>query len=412
MSQVIAGGMVLAGENFEILDPGYLVIEGERIAEMGAGRAPEHAGPVIDVRGAIVAPAFINGHTHVSDSIVKDVGFGRDYWDLVMPPEGVRFRALRDTPAGAVSDAMGDTLSYMIAGGISTFVDFREGGLAGVRLLRHAAGGRAIRAVAMGRFADFPPQPVEALERNEGKLGEAALREVGEVLAEADGFSLVSANDVTDEALAQLAEAVRGHRRLLGVHVADSERIKTISVERTGVTDVDRILHHLHPDFVVHLTEATEAELDRLAAAGTRVVVCPRLYSAVGIGVPRFDLMLERGMLVAFGTDNVMVAAPSILREVDFGARAVRGLRKDPTFPSARQLLQMITINPARIFGFAADLGSLERGKVADLVLFDARSLNLRPVHDPVAALVSRAETRDIRAVFHRGRLAYGTVAA
>lgn len=411
MSHVIAGGTVLAGPEFEVLDPGYLVIEKGRIAEVAAGRAPDHAGPVLDARGTIVAPAFINGHTHVSDSIVKDVGFGQDYFDLVMPPDGVRFRALRDTPAPALEAAIGDTLDYMIAGGISTFVDFREGGLAGVRLLRRTAAERPIRALAMGRFASFPPQPADALERNEGALDGAALREVGEVLAEADGFSLVSANDLTDEGLRQLGDAVRSHRRLMGVHVADSDRIKALSVARTGVSDVDRILRYLRPDFVVHLTVATEAELDRLAAAGARAVACPRLYGAIGVGVPRFDLMLERGMLVALGTDNVMLASASILREVDYASRAVRGLRRDPAFPTARQMLQMITINPARIFGYADDLGSIERGKLADLVLFDARSLNLRPVHDPVAAIVNRAEPRDIRAVFHEGRLAYGALA-
>lgn len=408
MSHVVAGGTILIGPDFDVLDPGYLVIDDGRIVEVGAGRAPAQAGPILDARRTIIAPAFVNGHTHVSDSIVKDVGFGQDYWDLVMPPDGVRFRALRDTPPAVLRAAIEDTLDYMVAGGISTFVDFREGGLAGVRLLRGAAASRPIRAIAMGRFGRFPPQPVEMLERNEGKLDDAALAEIETVLAAADGFSLVSANDLTDEGLRQVADAVRRHPRLLGIHVADSRRIKDLSVRRTGVSDVDRILAHLRPDFVVHLTEATEAELDRLAAAGARVVVCPRLYSAVGIGVPRFDWMLERGMLVAFGTDNVMVASPSILREVDFGSRAIRALRRDPTFPTARQLLQMITINPARIFGYADDLGTIERGKIADLVVFDAESPNLRPVHDPVATIVSRAETRDIRAVFHAGRLVYG----
>jgi cytosine/adenosine deaminase-related metal-dependent hydrolase len=115
VTHVIGGGMVLAGPDFEVLDPGYLVIEDGRIAEVGTGRPPAQAGPVLDACDTIAAP-----------------------------PETVR--------AG-----IEDALDYMVACGTSTFCDSREGGRAGVRLLRAAAAGRPIRAVALGRFGAFPP---------------------------------------------------------------------------------------------------------------------------------------------------------------------------------------------------------------------------------------------------------------
>ena len=412
MSHVVAGGLVLAGDDFQVLDPGFLVIDDDgRIAAMGEGLPPDHAGPVLDARRAIVAPAFINAHTHISDGIVKEGGFGRPYWEVVMPPDGLRHRAFRETPAATVRATMDDTLDYMVSCGTAAFVDFREGGLAGVRLLKDAAAGRGIRAIAMGRFARFPPQPLEALERNEGRLTDADVAEIEEILAVADGFSVVSANDLTDEALRQLRPVVHGRRRLLTLHVTESPPYRDISLKRTGRGDVERVLAHVHPDFVVHLTAATPAELDRLAAAGMPAVVCPRIQGVMGNGFPRFDLMLERGMLVALGTDNVMLAAPDPLREVEYSSRAIRGLRGDPGFPSAVQMLQMITINPARMLGRADDLGSLAVGKRADAVVFDAESRNLKPVRDPVATLVNRAETRDIVAVLHEGRIVHGSLA-
>lgn len=410
MSCVIAGGTVLAGPEFEVLDPGYVVIAGGRVAEVAAGRAPGHAGVVLDARDTIVVPAFLNAHTHVSDAILKEAGFGRAHWEIVMPPDGLRHRGFRETPLETVRACMHDTLDYMVACGTSTFVDFREGGLAGVRLLKEAAAPRPIRAVALGRFAEFPPQPLESLEANRGGLTARHRAEVERVLREADGFSLVSANDLTDAALEDLAVTVRATGRLLSIHLAEVPGYRAISLGRTGAGDVDRVLARLRPDFVVHLTDATEPEIDRLAAAKMPVVVCPRIQGVMGNGIPRFDLMMERGMLVALGTDNLMFSSPDPLRELEYGSRLIRAVRRDPSFPSAVQMLQMLTVNPARLLGREADLGSIEAGKCADLVVFDARSANLRPVRDPVATIVHRAEPRDIKAVLHEGRVVHGAM--
>ena len=136
---MLQGGIVLAGPDFEVLDPGYLVIEGGRITEIGSGRPGDRSGVVLDARQAIVAPAFVNAHTHVSDGIIKEVGFGRDYWDVIMPPDGLRHRALKETTPADVTAAISDALDCMLASGTLTFVDFREGGRGGVDMLRRAS---------------------------------------------------------------------------------------------------------------------------------------------------------------------------------------------------------------------------------------------------------------------------------
>lgn len=407
---VVGGGMVLAGPDFEVLDPGYVVIEHGRIAEVGHGRAPGGAGRLLDARDAIVGPAFINAHTHVSDAIVKEAAFGCPQAEAVMPPDGIRHRALRTTSVDVVRACMHDTLDDMVSCGTSTFVDFREGGLAGVRLLREAASSRPIRAITLGRFGEFPPQAEARLKANAGALTDHHRAELTEILREADGFSCVSANDLTDAALEDLGAAVRAAGRLLAIHVAETPEYRDVSMARTGTSDVDRVLARLSPHFVVHLTSATEDEIDRVAAAKLPAVVCPRIQGVMGLGMPRFDLMMERGMVVALGTDNLFLASPDPLREVEYSSRLIRAVRRDPRFPSAVQMLQMITTNAARVIGRAHDLGSINAGKRADLVVLDAQSSNLRPVHDPVATLVNRAEPRDIKAVLHEGRVVHGAL--
>ena len=404
----IGGATILAGSGFEVIRGGFLVIQSGRIAAIGAGTPPRDIATVLDAHGAILAPAFINAHTHVSDVIAKEAAFGLPHWQAVMPPDGVRHVALRNTSSAALESGMADVVNHMIAAGTSTFCDFREGGLAGVRALNNAARGLPIRAVPLGRFASFPPQTETEFQDNRAGLNEQRRAEVEEVLREAGGFSCVSANDLTDPALSELHDRVKGASRLLAVHVSESPEYRSISLGRTGTGDVDRVLRFLRPDFVVHLTDAVPNELDRLAAARMPAVVCPRIQGVMGLGVPRFDLMMERGMTVALGTDNLFLCSPDMLREVDYSSRVIRALRKDPRFPSAVQMLQMITISAAKVLGMDAEIGSLEVGKRADIVAFDSASLNLRPVRDPVATLVNRGESRDIMAVFHEGALVRG----
>lgn len=412
MSTVVAGGVVLAGEDFDVLAPGWLLVDGGRIVDLGPGRPPQQAGPVLDARDCLVAPAFINAHTHVSDAVMKDQGLGQPFWDLIMPPDGLRHRVLRATAPEALQAAITDVLAHMVTTGTSTFVDFREGGPEGVRVLKRAAAGQPLRSVALGRFGPSGAQPPACLDANAGRLDAAQVAEIDAVLDGGEGFALPSANEVTDEALREVSWVVRARGRLLAVHAAETARYRDISVARTGRGDVDRVLEHLRPDFVVHLTDATERELDAVAEAGVKAVVCPRIQGVLGLGVPRFDQMLERGICVALGTDNVMLSAPDMLREVDYASRVIRAVRRDPRYPTARDMLRMATINGARAIGRGEDIGSLAPGRRADMVMFDLQSLNLRPVHDPVASLVNRADVADIRAVLHEGAPVHGLLPA
>lgn len=325
-----------------------------------------------------------------------------------MPPDGLRHQALAATAPEVVEEQLGRTLGQMIATGTSVFVDFREGGRAGVDLLERVASGRLIQPLTLGRFSAYPPQSPDALAANSEQLTAEALDEITSIVDGGAGFSLIGANDLTDPALAQVAAHVRSLGGLLALHVAESPPYRETSIERTGRSDVDRVADHLGPDFAVHLTFATATERARLAEAGIPAVCCPRNHAVIGLGIPRFDLMLEAGMDVALGTDNVILASPDPLAEVQFASRAVRALREDPSFPTATEMLKMITVNPARILGLDQDHGSIEVGKRADLVLFDSTTNNLSPVSDPAAALVNRATAADIRAVFHGGELAHG----
>lgn len=406
---VLTGATILRGPDLTASDESWIKV-GEDGCISALGNIPSESSNVLhfDASGMIICPAFLNAHTHVIDGFLKEIGFGLPYWDVFMPPDGLRHQALSLTPDEVMKEQLGQTLDQMIACGTSLFVDFREGGRPGVKLLEEVAADRPIQPLTLGRFASYPPQPPDALTSNRGVLTNDALAEVSGIVEEGAGFSLISANDLTDEALAQVATHVRSLDGLLALHVAESPPYRETSIERTGQSDVHRIVDHLEPDFAVHLTFATPEEMRRLAEADIPAVCCPRNHAVIGLGIPRFDLMLEAGMNVAIGTDNVILASPDPLAEIQFASRVIRALRADPSFPTASEMLKMITMNPARILGVDHERGSIEVGKRADLVLIDATTSNLAPVSDAVAALVNRATAADIRAVFNNGALAHG----
>jgi len=167
---------------------------------------------------------------------------------------------------------------------------------------------------------------------------------------------------------------------------------------------------HLEPDHIVHMTSGTDEEFALVAEAGIPVVIAPRMQSVMGIGLPPLDRMVAAGVTVALGSDNGMLASPNLLREMEFISRAMRATRHDPAFPTPTLLLQMATINGARALRLEAELGSLEVGKRADVIVFDGASPNLLGSRDPLASIVHRAESRDIRGVLSDGSVVHGDV--
>ncbi|MFC4246433.1 amidohydrolase family protein [Natribaculum luteum] len=296
----------------------------------------------------IVLPAFVNAHTHVGDSIAKEAGGGLSLEELVAPPDGLKHRLLRDATREELIEAMRRSLRFMSRGGTAACLDFREGDVDGVRLLREAASGLEIDAFAFAR-------------------------ESAEAMRAGDGFGASGANDdVFDAERAATREAGKP----FGIHAGEADS-----------SDVDPALD-LEPDFLVHVVHPEPAHLDRIEDGHVPVVVCPRSNLVTDVGLPPVEDLVER-TTVALGTDNVMLNSPSMFREMEFLSKLSE--------LSARDVLRMATVNGAEI----ADLeyGVVEPGKRARLTILDGDSDNLTGARDPVRAVVRRASVDDVREV-------------
>lgn len=245
------------------------------------------------VRGLIL-PAFVNAHTHLGDAVVEEEPVGT-LEEIVAPPDGLKFRRLREASAEAMDRALRRALREMVRTGTAAFCDFREGGVAGARALRQAVDGSVVHGTILARPKDlaYDAEEVEGL------------------LAEADGVAASGVADWDYGALEQLARHVRRRKRIFALHASEAQR-----------EDLDAILN-LKPDFLVHMTAATPADWERCAEEGLPVVVCPRSQLFFG-RAPDLPGMAEAGLRMALGTDNAMVARPSMLREMETAYRVAR----------------------------------------------------------------------------------------
>ena len=333
-------GTVIAGRAFE-------PIEGRVVVENGEITAVEEAS--VD-SSAIVLPAFVNAHTHIGDSLAKEAGAGLSLDELVAPPDGLKHRLLRAASREELVDAMDRTVSFMSQGGTSAFVEFREGGVTGVRAIEEALTGSSLDAVVLGR------ESIEAMY-------------------EADGYGASGANDGDFE---RERAATREAEKLFAIHAGERD-----------TSDIDAALA-LDPDLLVHMVHAEPTHVERVAERETPVAVCPRSNLVTGVGLGPVEALVER-TTVALGTDNVMLNNPSMFHEMEFAAKLF-------DLPAGK-VLEMATLAGAEVAGL--DRGVIEEGAEAKLCVLDGDSPNLAGAQDVVRAVVRRAGVSDIERIVY-----------
>ena len=405
----LVGAEVVLGDDLRSIRDADVHVRDGKIIAVGKGAAPEGV-PAIDLDGRLVLPGFINAHTHIADAAVKEVAFNSPSGtNIFFPPNGLRFTAMAAVGRERRIAAIRSAARQMIASGVVAFADFTAGGVEGVRELREALDGLPIRGISFGGFAGVP-QGVEELEANEGGLNPRVVAQVIETLQAADGFAPVRASDLTDQAMTELRALAFSHGKPLATHAAATPSYREVSVRRTGTSDVSRVAEHLKPDFLVHLTAATDDELRVVAEHNIPIVMCPRANVSLGAGVPPYFSARMLGATIALGTDNLMLGSPDILAEVNFLALLLRSNSQSPAVVDERALLHAATLGGARAIGIDSTLGSIAPGKSASLVVIDLRSDNLGYSTNPIASLIQRATVADIEAVIIDGDVVHGTL--
>jgi len=412
MNSVIESVSIIAGREMRLIQDGYISIRDDRIENYGKGkpgRSNENQ-ERIDGSHMIVMPGLFDCHTHIGDSVAKDAGVDMTVEELMQPPDGLKHKILESTPSSELITAMRDTMQEMVRCGTLVFADFREGGKQGVEYLRSAARGLPVKPVILGRFAKTPFTEAE-LQNNTKRLSSTDLDEAKRILSVADGFSSSSVNDLTDPAFEQLRDLTLEMNKKRAIHDSEAPSSVRLSLSRTGTSEEKRTVMHFSPNFVVHMTNPTTPDdIDILAKHNVPVVCCPRANCRLADGFPPIMSLYRRGITIALGTDNLIVNPPDMFEEMEFLSKALRGIERNAAILPPVEILKMATINGAQALGLQDNLGSIDKGKLANLVFINPNTPRLRPIRDPISTIVHRVRTPDLKAVMIEGQVVSGSL--
>jgi cytosine/adenosine deaminase-related metal-dependent hydrolase len=389
---------ILYGKNLEYIKTTNLQISNQVFKKIAKKIPIEKNVKPIDCEGLLLVPGFVNAHTHVGDSIAKDATLQGTVDSKIHPVLGAKPKILKQTKPHHLASFMRNSCLSMMVRGITTFVDFREGGIQGVLLLRRVLNDIPIRAVILGRIEHY--QDKNQIQANK-PLSESNQKKLELVLKSADGIGISGSNENSDAVLNYLART----KKLRAIHSAETIESSKRSKKLTGKTETCRALL-LKPHFLVHMTYATKKDLKKAAKKTRGIVICPRANAALAEGIPDFALMNKCGCTVAIGTDNVMVNSPDMFREMDYLWKSYMGVHKKRIDP--KQILKMATVNGGIILG--KKIGSIEPSYIADAIFIDKHTIDLEPMHNPYASLIHRASESAIRAVMVGGKVVHGKI--
>ena len=353
---------------------------------------------ILDCKGFLLIPGLINSHTHIGDSIGKDISLNSDVDTRIHPVSGIKQKILTETPKKDLIRFMRKSAISMLKKGITTFVDFREGGIVGVQLLRLALRGLPIRTVILGRI-DYYQTPNQ-IKKNI-PMPESYQRELELLLRNCDGVGISGANENSNSNL----ETYSKIKKLRAIHSAETLQSYSLSKKNSSKTEPKRALL-AKPTFLVHMTFASKNDLQEVSNKARGIVVCPRANAALAEGIPDIELMEKMNCNLAIGTDNVMINSPNLFREMDYLWKVSMALHKKRIDP--KKILKMATTNAGKIL--AQKIGSIKEGFLADCIFLEKKSLDLDPLNNPHAAVVHRATENSIKAVMIGGEFVHGKI--
>jgi 5-methylthioadenosine/S-adenosylhomocysteine deaminase len=350
--------------------------------------------------GHVLLPGLVNAHTHAAMTLFRGLAddLPLDTWlrERMWPAEA------RWVGPEMVADGTRLAIAEMLSGGTTCFSDmYFFPDVAG-----DVAAEAGIRAVLGMIAVDFPTAWAKDADEYLRKGLDVHDRFRAQPLI-TTAFAPHGTYSVGDSTLTHIRRLADELDVPVHMHVHETAGEVAAAVAASGKRPLERLaaLGLVTPGLVaVHATALTVDEMRLLATAGANVVHCPRSNLKLASGLCPVAALLDAGVNVALGTDGA--ASNNRLdmwAEMQTAALLGKQVAGDAAALPARTALRMATINGARALGLGAEIGSLERGKAADLLCVDLSALEHQPVLDPLSELVYAASRHDVTDVWVAG---------
>jgi len=386
---------VLYGNNLKFIEKTNVLITNNTFQKINP-KIKSTKNKVVNCDGLLLIPGLINSHTHIGDSIAKDIALNKDPDSKINPIFGIKQKILKETEPKKLIHFMRNTVKSMLKKGTTTFVDFREGGLDGVLLMQKVLSNTPIRSIILGRIEYY--QSKDQIKRNT-PIPQSYQNQIDQLLKNCDGIGISGSNENSDSSLKEFSKI----KKIRAIHCAETTQSCLKSKQTTGKTEPKRSML-LKPDFLVHMTYASKSDLRIASKKTSGIVVCPRANASLAEGIPNVVQMMKMNCNVAIGTDNVMINSPDLFREMDFLWKVTMGINQKRIEP--KNILKMTTVNAGKILG--KKIGCIKEGYLADAVFIKKNDLDLDPLRNPHASIVHRANENSIQAVMIGGKIVHG----
>ncbi len=403
---IVSGGTIVTMNGArQVIDNGAVAVAHERIVAVGTRAEIEKkysSRETVDATGRIIVPGLINGHTHIPMTLFRGLADDLDLQDwltkYIFPAEA------KNVTEEFVRAGTRLGLAEMIRGGTTTYCDmyYFEDAIA------EETAKAGLRGVLGETVIDFPVA--------DNKTNAEAMAYVEKFVKHWQGSELIIAA-IAPHAPYTVSEdhlkAARAFSDRTGApivtHISETKREVDDSIKAKGASPIDylaRIGFLSDRVIAAHVVWPSAEELDVLKRLGVGVVHNPQSNMKLAAGVAPVPKMLTLGLLVGLGTDGAASNNDlNMWEEMDTVAKLHKVFSGDPKVISAQEAFEMATIRGAQALHLEREIGSLETGKRADIVIIERDALNQIPLYNVYSDLVYATKAWDVLTVIVNGRI-------
>lgn len=402
---VLGGKIVTMDGARRVIDEGGIAVSGGRIMAIGPRAEIEKAYTSrqrVNAAGKLIVPGLINGHTHIPMVLFRGLADDLDLQDwltkYIFPAEA------KNVSEDFVRAGTRLGLAEMIRGGTTTYCDmyYFEDAIA------DETAKAGVRGVLGETVIDFPVA--------DNKTNAEAMAYVEKFVSHWQGNDLIipaiaphAPYTVSEEHL----KAMRAFSDRTGApivtHISETKKEVEDSIKAKGASPVDyleRIGFLNERVIAAHMVWPQAGETEILKRRRVGVVHNPQSNMKLASGVAPVPRMLDEGILLGLGTDGAASNNDlNMWEEMDTAAKLHKVFSGDPKVLSAQQAFELATIRGAAALHLEKEIGSLEKGKRADIVILERDALNQIPLYNVYSDLVYATKASDVETVIINGRL-------
>lgn len=392
---------------FDVFEGDVLVRDGRFVA-VGQVPANERVERVIDANGAFLLPGFIQTHIHLCQTLFR--GYADDLALLDWLKQRVWPMEAAHTPASLAAAARQAASELLLSGTTTVLTMETVHDTDAVFAALEPMGLRAVVGKCMMDADDAVP--ARLLEKTAQSLDDSVAiakrwhgRANGRLRA---AFAPRFAVSCSRELLEEVARLAIEHQLVIHTHASENRDEVALIKSRTGRRNIDYLADTgltTERLCLAHCVWVDDDEQSLLAERGVKVLHCPGSNLKLGSGLAPVVEMRKKGISVSLGADGAACNNHLDMFEEMRLAAVLQSVRHHPGALTARDVVTMATREGARALGLEAEIGSIEPGKRADLILIDRDQPNLALATDPYSTIVYAARGTDVRTTIVDGHV-------